>query len=260
MRASWCSRSTRIPKFRAKPCASAAFGRSNTFFGVTAIVADGDEGYDYISIMPGVNVPVYLTGGTFRDTLLYNGSGSAVLDGGVDDDTLQGGEGSNVYKFHNGPGRDSVTALPGSSNEFVFTDSSESLNVTVQNSGLLVEPSNVNLRTIGAARVNGQAVTLVPFGDAAATVIIPGHNLQIDDTIVISDCQNAAWNGQFVVRASEANTISISRPAGAFARQRHHNVRRRSLSRRQQYRVYLHPRRQLDTGNTDCHLQFHQCN
>ncbi|MEN9555968.1 MAG: hypothetical protein RLZZ232_2254, partial [Planctomycetota bacterium] len=194
-----------------------AFGRSNTFFGVTAIVADGDTGYDYISIMPGVNVPVYLTGGTFRDTLLYNGSGSAVLDGGVDDDTLQGGEGSNVYKFRNSPGRDSVTALPGSSNEFAFTDSSESLNVIVQNSGLLIEPSNVNLRTIGSAQVNGQAVTLIPFGDAAATVVMPGHNLQIDDTIVISDCQTPAWNGQFVVRATESNTISISRPAGAFA-------------------------------------------
>ncbi|MFM8474799.1 MAG: hypothetical protein ACKOEO_03265, partial [Planctomycetaceae bacterium] len=109
-----------------------AFGRSNTFYGVTAIVADGDLGYDYISIMPGINVPVYLTGGTFRDTLIYNGSGTAVLDGGVDDDTLQGGEGVNFYKFHNSPGRDSLTALPGSQNEFIFTDSSESLNVTVQ--------------------------------------------------------------------------------------------------------------------------------
>ncbi|MGV2335259.1 MAG UNVERIFIED_CONTAM: hypothetical protein LVR18_14475 [Planctomycetaceae bacterium] len=52
-----------------------AFGHSRSFYGVTGIVANGGDGYDYITIQPGVNVPVTLTGGEFRDTLVYSGSG-----------------------------------------------------------------------------------------------------------------------------------------------------------------------------------------
>jgi hypothetical protein len=87
-----------------------AFGRSQTFRGVTAISADAGTGFDYISIGPGILAPVTLIGGDRRDWLLHYGSGNAIIDGGTDDDELHGGTGTNTFRFGNAFGRDAISS------------------------------------------------------------------------------------------------------------------------------------------------------
>ncbi|MFN9046546.1 MAG: hypothetical protein ACK5YC_00320, partial [Planctomyces sp.] len=88
-----------------------AFGRGQTFRGVTGIVANGGSGYDYIEIGPGITSPVTLTGGDKRDWLMYRGSGNATFNGGDDDDEMLGGFGTNTFVMADGFGRDKITSL-----------------------------------------------------------------------------------------------------------------------------------------------------
>ncbi|MGV2335258.1 MAG UNVERIFIED_CONTAM: hypothetical protein LVR18_14470 [Planctomycetaceae bacterium] len=134
---------------------------------------------------------------------------AAVIDGGLDDDTLQGGSGYNTFVFADAIGRDNLTALEGSENEFVFTDTTESLVANIQNSGLAVLPSNTNQRIYGTARWQGRKAVLVPFEQKSAIVVINNHGLNVDDTLVLTDSTNPDWSGEFVVRSRSQNSVTI---------------------------------------------------
>ena len=93
------------------------------YAGVTGIVADGGAGDDWITINPGVTVPVTLHGGTGNDTL-RGGSGPAALYGDDRDDqlyaatvssSLYGGNGSDT--LYGGGGNDYLSG--GAGDDFI---------------------------------------------------------------------------------------------------------------------------------------------
>ena len=58
-----------------------AFGRSNTFTGVTAILGNFGTGDDNVRIADNVKIPVTLNMGTGDDVVIYGGSGNATING-----------------------------------------------------------------------------------------------------------------------------------------------------------------------------------
>lgn len=71
-----------------------AYGRSQSFTGITKIVADGGLGNDHFVIDKSVHVNAVLNGGFSDDDLDYRGTGSATLKGGAGNDVLRGGNGA----------------------------------------------------------------------------------------------------------------------------------------------------------------------
>ena len=57
-----------------------AFGRSQTFSGVTGIVGNMGNGDNTVRVNSGVTVPITLVGGTGNNTFMDFGSGVATLD------------------------------------------------------------------------------------------------------------------------------------------------------------------------------------
>ena len=90
-----------------------AMGRTQTFRGVTKVIADGGSGHDYIEVGAGLSAPVEIRGGDRRDFIRNFASGTAVIDGGPGDDDVQGGFGDDTFVFADGFGRDAVTDLDG---------------------------------------------------------------------------------------------------------------------------------------------------
>ena len=91
-----------------------AFGLNQTYTGVSRIVVyDAGSGADYIEIVAGVLADADLSGGVGNDTLSYQGSGSATLNGGDGDDLLLGGAGTST--MNGNAGNDKL--LGGSGNE-----------------------------------------------------------------------------------------------------------------------------------------------
>ncbi|MGV2332786.1 MAG UNVERIFIED_CONTAM: hypothetical protein LVR18_01110 [Planctomycetaceae bacterium] len=153
-----------------------AFGRGQTFRGVTGIVADGGDGFDYISIGPGILAPVTLIGGDRRDWLLHNGNGAATIIGGPDDDELLGGYGHNNFVFSDGFGRDTISSFSGS-NDFDLSSASEDLTGSIEPSRFVLAPGGYNRRTLGTAKLGGQQVELLPLSLTVVTGLLPNHGM-----------------------------------------------------------------------------------
>ncbi|MEI7701280.1 MAG: hypothetical protein WCK86_15885, partial [Planctomycetia bacterium] len=190
-----------------------AFGLSQRFRGVTGIVADGDDGFDYIKIEPRLTVPVQLTGGDSRDWLLHYGSGEAILNGGDDDDEILGGYGLNTFVMSDGFGRDTITSLS-NTNRFDLSSMQEDLSGSLTSEKLLVAPSGYNRKIIGTAVLDGRQVTLLPqtIGttfNTHVTGFLAGHGLSVGSRIVLSDCTSAAYNGEFTVTGVTADTFTF---------------------------------------------------
>src|SRR5262249_44846907 len=79
----------------------AAFGYTQTFAGVRAIVGDGGAGDDQILIDPAITAPVTLRGGT-GDDILKAGGGPALIEGGIGDDQISGGPGNDTLRGGDG--------------------------------------------------------------------------------------------------------------------------------------------------------------
>ncbi|NIQ11929.1 MAG: hypothetical protein GWO08_19200, partial [Gammaproteobacteria bacterium] len=71
-----------------------AFGLTQSFTGVTDILADGDDGDDVIELV-GVIAPADLSGGSGNDQL-QSGDGDDTLSGGPGRDDINGGGGADT--------------------------------------------------------------------------------------------------------------------------------------------------------------------
>ncbi|NOS68309.1 MAG: calcium-binding protein, partial [Verrucomicrobia bacterium] len=86
-------------------------GRTQEFFHVTKVYANGGSGNDSIAVTGGA-IPVELTGGTGNDTIIYDGTGNVVVSGNENDDviqvrtsgtaTLNGGDDNDQITFNGG--------------------------------------------------------------------------------------------------------------------------------------------------------------
>lgn len=90
------------------------FGHSESFAGVSQIVADGGEGNDELVLSTSLNIAASLSGGNGNDALiggaaadsLYGGDGVDLLEGSGGDDSLVGGAGNDMLE--GGAGRDTL--------------------------------------------------------------------------------------------------------------------------------------------------------
>ncbi|MFM8479280.1 MAG: hypothetical protein ACKOEO_26120, partial [Planctomycetaceae bacterium] len=186
-----------------------AFGRGQTFRGVTGIVADGGDGYDYIQIEPGIVSPVTLTGGGKRDWLIYSGSGSAVFNGGDDDDEIQGGYGQNTYIFRNGFGRDLITSLS-TDNQFDLSGVTEDLTGSLAADRMILSPSGYNRSDLGIATVNGREARLLPFSTDRVTAVLNNHGFTVGQKVRIVSTNVASYTGEFTVESVSTNTFRFA--------------------------------------------------
>jgi 6-phosphogluconolactonase (cycloisomerase 2 family) len=84
-----------------------ALGYSQVFHNVQKIIAHNTGiGDDRIELDPGITSVVTLNAGSGNVALVYQGSGSAVLNGGIGNDYLLGGSGTNV--LNGGAGNDTL--------------------------------------------------------------------------------------------------------------------------------------------------------
>ncbi|MFN5622636.1 MAG: hypothetical protein ACK5DM_01705, partial [Planctomyces sp.] len=186
-----------------------AFGRGQTFRGVTGIVADGGSGFDYISIGPGILSPVTLIGGDRKDWLLNSGSGDATIIGGDDDDEIKGGYGSNTFVFTDGFGRDTITSS-GSLNTFDLSTATEDLTGQINSSQFVLSPSGYNRRTLGTAMLAGRPVELLPNSIDIVTGVLSAHGLVAGDRFRLSNSPDGAYDTEFTVSSATANTFTFS--------------------------------------------------
>ncbi|MGB7961606.1 MAG: calcium-binding protein [Propionicimonas sp.] len=101
-----------------------AFGRSNTYAGVTSIVGNLGAGNDQLFVDPSVSVPVTIDAGADDDLISVEGSGTATVSGGTGADIitasgtgggdLSGGDGDDLLQ-HTGTG--AVTLHGGGDND-----------------------------------------------------------------------------------------------------------------------------------------------
>ncbi|MEN9556606.1 MAG: hypothetical protein RLZZ232_2892, partial [Planctomycetota bacterium] len=193
-----------------------AFGRSQTFRGVTGIVADGGSGFDYIEIGPGIMSPVTLKGGDRKDWLRHHGTGTGIIEGGADDDEILGGYGLNTFVFGNGFGRDSVHSSS-EQNDFDFSSATENLSGQLTQSRLEVVPSGYNRRAV-SVEVGGRAGLLASMGDNRRAVVLSNHGLAVGDKVQVSCPGNVDFDGEFTVTSVTANsfefiTFNLRQPA-----------------------------------------------
>ncbi|HND51157.1 MAG TPA: hypothetical protein PLV92_02130, partial [Pirellulaceae bacterium] len=97
-----------VPEFSGIVTYVSAFGYTEKIeLPVNSIVADGGSGDDRVVIDDSVAVPLSAWGGAGRDVFIYRGSSDATIDGGADDDQLEGGPGP-VNSLIGGPGNDTL--------------------------------------------------------------------------------------------------------------------------------------------------------
>ncbi|MFN9224241.1 MAG: hypothetical protein ACK6D6_19200, partial [Planctomyces sp.] len=192
-----------------------AFGRSQTFRGVTAIVADAGTGFDYISIGPGILAPVTMIGGDRRDWLLQYGSGDAIIEGGPDDDELHGGSGTNTFRFGDGFGRDAITS-ESSSNNFDFSSATENLIGSLATNSFTMAASGSNRLISNRVFINGREALVVPNGDHAEAVILQNHGFAAGTAVNISSPDNPEIDGTFTVLSASTNVFVVDSPNYLF--------------------------------------------
>ncbi|MFN5624581.1 MAG: hypothetical protein ACK5DM_11595, partial [Planctomyces sp.] len=246
-----------------------AFGRSQTFRGVTGIVADLGSGHDYLEIGAGVQAPLTILGGngydyliqngsggvyfegddgpTYvrvsdsvrsaveiyggtdeddiliegthlapvtifanagNDTVTYNGSAAALINGGLGDDILQGGSGANVFQFEDDFGYDTVTKLGGTA-EMDFSRVYEPIDARVTTLNANITGSRDFQKVLALGSISGVPVKLLPLGINEITVLFPGHNFKAGDTVDIHAPDTPEFNGAFQIHTVSENTFSI---------------------------------------------------
>ncbi|HCP12093.1 MAG TPA: hypothetical protein DIT89_07140, partial [Planctomycetaceae bacterium] len=266
-----------------------AFGRSQTFYGVTGIVADMGSGSDYLEIDSGVRAPVTMYGGdgydyfiqnglgTTRfesnlgaatvqignyvsnpvtivgsgdrqevtvnstgsiwadlqggddemhigggnhaavtvyagsgdDTVTYDGSGPFLIFPGTGNNTVQGGSGSNTFRYENDFGFDSISTLGGTS-DLDFSRVTAPLEVQLSTASSTVSARRPDIRTLGNAIINSQPVVLLPYKFTEVTVLMPGHGFVVGDSVAISAPKTPDYNGEFLVTAVTTDTFQIA--------------------------------------------------
>jgi hypothetical protein len=186
-----------------------AFGRSQTFRGVTGIVADAGDGYNYIDIGPGITSPVTLTGGSKRDWLLYAGTGDAIFNAGDDDDEILGGHGRNTYIMRDGFGRDSINSLS-TENYFDLSSVTEDLTGALTAERMILSPSGYNRLFLGPATANGRDAQLLPLSDDRVTVILENHGFTVGQKVRMVVPDVASYTGEFTVESVSAKTFTFA--------------------------------------------------
>ncbi|MEY3457290.1 MAG: hypothetical protein RL215_447, partial [Planctomycetota bacterium] len=199
------------PEFSGEILQVEAFGRRQNFRGVTAIVANGGEGHDYIEIGPGVKAPVTLRGGARRDFVRSWGSGPAVIDGGEGDDVLQGGFAENTFVFSDSFGRDTLSSL-GTQNDYDFSPTSEDLQGDLTAEQFTMLPSGYNRLVVASVQIGGRDAVVVPNTGLRQTVILRNHGFAAGERISISSQSHANYNREFTVVSATNDTIVIDSP------------------------------------------------
>lgn len=142
-----------------------AYGMTQRFRGVTKIVADAGNGNDRIKILKSGNPVLYpltadveLNGGAGNDLLIYEGTGTATIQGGLGHDGLYGGDGPNTILGGDGndilKGGASTNLLNGGNQDDTITGGSgpNQMGSVMYNGVLLGESGNDKL--IGGAGPN----------------------------------------------------------------------------------------------------------
>ncbi|MFN5437746.1 MAG: hypothetical protein ACK5ES_24520, partial [Planctomyces sp.] len=186
-----------------------AFGRSQSFRGVTGIVADTGDGYNYVKIGDSIRSPVTLTGGGKRDWLLHSGTGDAVFNAGDDDDEIQGGLGRNTYIMKNAFGRDVINSLS-TDNYFDLSGVTENLTGSLTADRLIVAPSGYNRLVTGVATINGLEAKLLPLGIDRVTAILPGHTFKAGQKVRVVAPGIASYTGEFIIESVVPNALTFA--------------------------------------------------
>ncbi|MDQ7993168.1 MAG: calcium-binding protein, partial [Propionicimonas sp.] len=232
-----------------------AFGRTNTYTGVTRIVGDLGGGNDQLFISPSVQVPVEISAGEGNDLVVVEGAGSLLLSGGGGDDDLvvtgtrtgsvDGGAG-NDYLMHEGSGAvdlvggsgddsligalatrslnagagaDYVEAVLGTGSQTIVGGSESDalvLRLTGGSDGLKVSRSGVDLRLAATNPGTGAELGPVRIANGFEDVTIDAGDGS--DTIVVEDITGATTGTlSLVLGAGGTDRVSLTGTAGADA-------------------------------------------
>jgi hypothetical protein len=196
-----------------------ALGRSQTFAGVSQIIANPGSGNNQIIFDNGVLSPVIVTGSngsTNNDTFIYNGSSSATLDDSGSNGTvylqtgpdttsatLYGGSGNNTI-IHSGTGPATIYGGQGS-----FDIVSNVTGDTIFGYGHISQPSSASG---GETDINGASATVTTGG---GTSLIKWSLANAVGTTTITATSGVGQNTLAVTNASaNGSNILISRPTG----------------------------------------------
>jgi hypothetical protein len=205
-----------------------ALGHTVQYTGVARIVAtDAGSGNDIIEIGAGIRADAFLGAGEGNNQLIYRGSGSAVLTGGLGEDLLIGGSGPAVITSLGGP--DTIHTASGNGTIHVIGDDPRTIysdggTVTIYAAGALeatVVAEHLVARSHGAMRLTTTVASLdVETHAPGAVAIIETDDLELSRVVtadgpiavLAEEALTAAWVQS--LSSSPANTIELRTTAG----------------------------------------------